>query len=92
MSRQAVLDLRTLINEHPEIQRVAMPHMAPLLDRHFMIELGKAHGLLFTDDDIRQEFDQVMASPDRELSDFELELVAGGGGGSATGPLVDNGK
>lgn len=80
MSIEALRELRAMISRSPELQQRARPYMVNQIDKYFMVDLGKQHGLDFTVDEVDQEYFEVMSQPDRELSDFELELVAGGTG------------
>ena len=85
MSLQALRDLRAKINQDPAIQKAARAYMSPIVDKYYLVELGKQHGFEFTTEEVEEEIGNIMANPDRELADFELELVAGGGVG---GPLT----
>lgn len=91
MSLDAVRQLRRLINENPDVQRRALPHMNPI-DLYHMVRLGKELGLDFTGEEVTQVYAEVMADQDRELSDFELELVAGGGTPPIQGPSTNDPK
>ena len=85
MSLEAVHELRARINQSPELQAEVRPFMSPMVHKFHMVEFGKRHGFDFTPDDVEQVFDQVTSKSERELSDFELELVAGG---SCVGPTT----
>ena len=80
MSLQALRDFRAKVNQDPAIQETARPHMSPIVDKGYVVDLGKQHGFEFTTEEVEEEIGNIMANPDRELADFELELVAGGGG------------
>ena len=72
MSKQAVLAFREKVNVSPDVQKqIRDSAEAKNLD---IVALGNAHGCEFTAEEMRTWLNEA------ELSDFELEMVSGGGG------------
>ena len=72
MSR--VKEFRAKINESEELQQVIKTRLqAKSLD---LVALGKEHGFEFTQAEAKALIDQL--EEEGELSEFELEVVAGG--------------
>jgi predicted ribosomally synthesized peptide with nif11-like leader len=79
MPYEAAVAFRQKVNESPDLQAALRPHMNPV-DHPFVVSLGQKNGFDFTDADSQKLYETLSASQDSELSDFELEMVAGGGG------------
>jgi predicted ribosomally synthesized peptide with nif11-like leader len=80
MSSQAASDFRALVSESAELQQAARAALAKGGDAA-LVELGHAHGFDFT----VEEGKEALAAG--ELSEFELEMVAGGVNPVASGPV-----
>ncbi len=76
MSIQAALDFRTLANASPELQgEVSRCFVNGQLDFAALSAVGRVYGLDFTAEEAAEA---MAAGLDDELSDFEMDLVAGG--------------
>ncbi len=73
MSIDSAIAFRAYVNEHPEIHAEVK---TALLGNTDLGAIGTANGFDFTDAESREAMNQVDASG--ELSDFELDMVAGG--------------
>jgi len=71
MQNQSLLEFRAKLNASPALHEEAMRAFAA--DGEGLVSLGKKHGYAFT----KEEALELLAKGG-ELSDFELELVAGG--------------
>lgn len=72
MSQQSFAAFREAVNANPQIGeacRAALVAGGPAA----VVEFGRKHGFAFSADDAKAVMDHT------ELSDYELELVAGGG-------------
>lgn len=81
MSAQGFLDFRNKINANADLQTNLYSELAK--GPHAIVRLGAVHGYAFTADEVSA------AIAGSDLTDFELELVAGGAGpamGSVSGP------
>jgi predicted ribosomally synthesized peptide with nif11-like leader len=86
MSMQSLRDFRAKINETPALQAAIRPYLYPQLVTYHVARMGKENGFDFTQEEVMDLFDAELTRPSRELSDYELELVAGG---SVLGPHKD---
>jgi len=78
MSMQALRDFRMKINETPALQAEMARYLYPEIHTWHVAHKGKEHGFDFTQEEVLELFESELARPNRELSDYELELVAGG--------------
>lgn len=84
MSKQAIEDFRKQINESTELQAKVRG-----LNVDGLVALASEHGKVIEKDELRA-FLAEMGAKQMELSDFELELVAGGSMGPASNPDDDD--
>jgi predicted ribosomally synthesized peptide with nif11-like leader len=85
MSYEAAVAFRQKVNESPELQAALRSHMNPV-DHPFVVSLGQKNGFDFTDADSEKLYASLSSSQDSELSDFELEMVAGGAAQGSVNP------
>jgi predicted ribosomally synthesized peptide with nif11-like leader len=78
MSMQSLRDFRAKINETPALQEAIRPFVHPRLHTFQIAEMGRENGFDFTQEEVIELYDAELTRPNRELSDYELELVAGG--------------
>ena len=74
MSQQSASDFRNLVNSDPTIAAACLAAVSRSGELS-MVKLGAQHGFEFTESEALAVMERA------ELSDLELELVAGGGGG-----------
>ena len=70
---QTLIDFRNAVNNSEEMQ-------AQVTAGADLVELGAANGFNFTSEELNQGWQELQES-DEGLTDFELEVVAGGGTG-----------
>lgn len=99
MGKEAAVAFREYLRTHPEVEEQARDiiRTAGSVDS---VAFAKSHGFEFTVEEAADAWEEVSA--DGELSDFELEMVAGGGrypcntddsrfAGDAYARAIDNG-
>jgi predicted ribosomally synthesized peptide with nif11-like leader len=81
MGRETVESFIKAINESTELQNQARSALEGAQDPSGFVQLGKKSGYEFTETDAKAYFDEVLgAQQPAELSEEELENVAGGAG------------
>jgi predicted ribosomally synthesized peptide with nif11-like leader len=85
MSLDALRDFRAKVNATPALQEAMRPFLSPNTVTEEVARMGKENGFDFTWEEVAELYESEMKRPNRELSDYELELVAGGTG-APTGP------
>lgn len=76
MAKEAAIAFRDFLRNHPEVEEEAREMVRTQGSVH-IADLAHKHGFDFTESEGEAAWDEVSA--DGELSDFELEMVAGGG-------------
>ena len=70
---QTLIDFRNAVNNSEELQQQVTAGAD-------LVELGAANGFQFTSEELNKGWAELQES-DEGLTDFEMEVVAGGGGG-----------
>ena len=87
MGQQEVGAFVNVVNNSPELMRKCQDALEGSEDPSAFVSLAKENGHDFTEDDARSFFSETFAaSRPTEMSDDELERVAGGKGGGTIMP------
>ena len=74
MSIAAVQAFREKVNANPSLQA----ELGRIKSEQGWLELGKAHGFIFSADELKTVIEEVNSEADADLNDFELSMIAAG--------------
>lgn len=86
MSQEAVEKFRDAVNGNPALQETLRPYLTPYFNIFHVVRVGQENGFEFTAEEAVALKAQVGGDAEGRLSDFELEMVAGGASPSVDGP------
>lgn len=76
MAKESAVEFRAFLKSHPDVEQEARELVGTQGYVH-ITDFARKHGYEFTEAEGQEAWDEVSA--DGELTDFELEMVSGGG-------------
>ena len=74
MSIAAVQAFRKKVSADPDLQA----EIKKMVIEQDWVDLGKAHGFIFSVDELQSVIDEINSNADADLSDYELSMVVAG--------------